>query len=291
MLYVEHTVTTSDNTRLFVRTLTPPDHLRCGRTVVIIHGTSEHGGRYEHVGRVAAESGWDVIIPDARGHGRSEGVPVHVTRFERYLQDLDTHWGYFELHPDRTAVVGHSFGGLISARFAQTRPTRLAALVLLSPLLGLNVEIDLITLLLGRLMSVVAPRTRFQSRVPASHTTRNEEVLKHREADPLLHRSVTAAWFFQMKRALRDVHRDAAKLHVPVLALQAGQDYIVDPRMVEPWLATVGSDDRAFEMFPDHYHELLNEPDWATTLGRLLSWLENRVPCLNRSRRTPYPPQ
>jgi hypothetical protein len=30
-------------------------------------------------------------------------------------------------------------------------------------------------------------------------------------------------------------------------------------------------------MFPDHYHELLNEIDWSNTLADLLDWLEQRL--------------
>lgn len=274
----EHQVVTSDATSLFVRTITPDDATRTARTLVIVHGTSEHGGRYEHVAREAVSQGWDVIIPDLRGHGRSEGVPVHVERFNRYLLDFDSLWQFFELNPDRTAIMAHSFGGLLSARFAQTRPTRLAALILLSPLIGLQVRIDPLTWVLGRCMSVIAPKTRFKSRVPSGHTSRNPQALARRESDPLIHRSVTARWFFEMRKALAAVQRDASRLHVPVLALQAGADYIVDPLAVEPWLMTTGSHDRTFRMYPDHYHELMNELDWSDTLDAALHWLDLRLP-------------
>lgn len=264
--------------QLFVRTYVPDELRKCGRTLVIIHGTSEHGGRYDHVARIAVEHGWEVIVPDMRGHGQSDGIPVHVLQFDEYLNDLDMLWQYFELNPDRTALLGHSFGGLVCTRFAETRPSRLASLVLMSPLLGLKVKIDALTLILGRLMSLIAPCTRFKSKVPVEHTTRSEEVLKRRETDPLLHRSVTARWFFQMKQAISDAWKDAPRINVPVLALQAGDDLIVDPNAVEPWLQMAGSDDKQFRMLAGHYHELLNEPTWRDTLAEVLEWLDERIP-------------
>ena len=279
MRYSEHRVTATDSKQLFVRHFSPATIEGCGRTLFVIHGTSEHGGRYEHVCREAVRLGWDVICPDLRGHGLSDGIAVHVQNFDQYLRDLDSLWRFFEVNADRTAALGHSFGGLVSTRFAETRPSKLAALVLMSPLIGLNVKIDPLTYVLGKLMSYVAPKTRFQSKVPSGATTRNQEVLARREADPLIHRSVTAKWFFEMKRALIDVAADAPKLRAAVLACQAGADLIVDPLAVEPWLQTVGSDDRTFRMFDDHYHELLNEPTWPDTLSDTLQWLEVRIPC------------
>ena len=279
MKCTEFNVAASDSANLFVRYCVPRPADRCGRTMVIIHGTSEHGGRYLHAAENAVARGWDVIIPDLRGHGRSDGIAVHIDYFERYLQDLDTIWQYFELNPERTAVVGHSFGGLISIRFAETRPSRLAALVPLSPLLGLRVKINMVTYALGRLMSFVAPTTRFQSKVPPEHTTRNSVVLARRASDPLLRRSVTASWFFQMKQALRDAHEQAGAITVPVLAMQAGDDLIVDPLAVEPWLEKTESVDRTLKILDKHYHELLNEEDWQETLLELLTWLEAKIQC------------
>ena len=247
--------------------------------MVLIHGTSEHSGRYQHVAEAAAEQGWEVISPDLRGHGQSDGVPVHIDRFERYLLDLDTLWQFFELNPTRTVVAGHSFGGLVAIRYAETRPNRLASLVVLSPLLRLKVKVSTLTWILGRLTSIVRPTTRFLSKVPIEHTTRNPKVLEDRVKDPLIHRSVTASWYFELRKALSAVWIDANQIKVPMLALQAGADLIVDPDAVEPWLKLVGNRDHSLRWFDEHYHELLNETDWRLTLDGIFRWLDQRLPC------------
>lgn len=291
MRYDESKFRAVDGSNLFVRTYASDESDRCARTLVILHGTSEHGGRYHHFSQFAVKNGWNVVVPDLRGHGRSDGIPVHVDQFEQYLQDLDTLWQYCELNPHRTALLGHSFGGLISARFAQTRTDRLAALALMSPLLGLRVKVDPFTYALGRVMSVIAPTTRFQSKVDPEFTTHCPDALERRNSDPLIHRSVTASWFFEMKSALAGVWRDAAKQNVPVLAIQAGDDRIVDPDAVVPWLEKTSHADTSFHLIDDAYHELLNEPDWEITAGMVLEWLERRLPCsieTTRNTRTEY---
>lgn len=282
MAYAETSISAHDGTQLFARVYSPHESQACDRTMVVVHGTSEHGGRYDHVAKTLVDNGWKAIVLDLRGHGHSAGTPVHVDCFERYLLDLETVWRYFELNPKRTALLGHSFGGLISLRFAQTRGQMLSALTLISPLLRLGVEVDRFTLCLGKLMSWIAPRTRFKSRVPSEHTTRNPEVLARRENDSLIHRSITAAWFFQMQSALRAAWRESPRLQTPLLLMQAGSDRIVDPSAAEPWFNSTASGDRTFEFLPEHYHELLNEPDWRETLNLVMRWLDVRLPCTGK---------
>lgn len=265
-----------DSTELFVRRVTAAtdDHRR---TLVLVHGMCEHGGRYEHIAHWFGERGWNVLLPDLRGHGRSGGVRTHVARFEEYSQDLDRLWEHFDLQPQQTAVMGHSMGALAGARYLQTRGERAAAIVLLSPLLRVSVHIDPFTLAVGRLLSVAAPRFRFRSRVNTDHTTRNQEALQRRLCDELMQKSVTARWYFAMQAARRAAWLDAGNLHVPTLVLQAGDDLIVDPVAPEEWLQRTASPDREFRAFDGLYHELHNESAWPEVMSIAADWLEPRV--------------
>ncbi len=42
------------------------------RIVIIVHGISEHSGRYEHVARHLTQAGYHVYALDHRGHGQSD---------------------------------------------------------------------------------------------------------------------------------------------------------------------------------------------------------------------------
>jgi alpha-beta hydrolase superfamily lysophospholipase len=123
----------------------------------------------------------------------------------------------------------------------------------------------------------VRPRSRFRKRTKREDATRNHEALTRGGADPLIRESVTAAWYFAMQHALRTVWELAEQVSCPTLVLQAGSDLIVDPTAPHGWLQRVGSADKAIRVFPDHYHELLNEIDWSNTLADLLDWLEQRL--------------
>lgn len=277
MRYSETRLSTPDAVELFLRHYECDDADAATPTLVIVHGMSEYGKRYEHFADIMVEQGWNVVAADQRGHGLSGGIPTHVDRFSQFLEDLDQIWEHYQLEPQRTAVLGHSFGALVAARFAETRPDRLKALVLMSPLLAIKVVINPLTIVIGRLISWVVPTVRYQSRVDASHTTRSPEILAARLKDPLMRTSMTAGLYFEMKSALSRVWRDAHQVHVPILAMQGALDQVVDPEAVEPWLAKVSSSDVTFTMLDEHLHELLNEPDWPETAAVIADWLNQQM--------------
>ncbi|MEW4527588.1 lysophospholipase [Maioricimonas sp. JC845] len=276
------TVTDADGTTdLFVRIYGDKKQLQ--RTLVIIHGAGEHGGRYDHFAGRILGAGWRVLALDLRGHGQSGGVPTHVEQFEHYLRDLDTIWNHFQLDPESTAVFGHSMGGLVSVRYAETRPQNMSALVLSAPLLGLAVKVPLLKEALGRICALVAPRTRFLTEIQPDQLTRNPEALERRDQDPFSNRTVTAAWYFQMIDAMYQAWHDADRIHCPLLLLQGQADEIVDPNAAIGWWLRLASTDRTLQLFPEHLHELINEPDWEQTATRILEWLDARMPAQPRT--------
>ena len=274
---IEHVVTAHDGIELISRRYSPLDPASDHRSLVIVHGASEHGRRYDHVARLFSDRGWTVIVGDNRGHGRSGGNPMHVRKFSDYLRDLDAIWEYHSLNPAHTVLLGHSFGSLISARFAETRPEKLAALVLMAPLLRLKVKVNPLVVAWGKLVSFLMPQVRFESRIDPKDTTRDEVALAARDADPLIHRSVTCGWFFQMKAALKAVWDEVGSLHMPVLIAQGGADRIVDPDVARPFLDLVPSSVKELMWVPDHYHELHNEPNWLDTMMAVAEWIEERL--------------
>ncbi len=275
-------LTTSDGLPLLVR------QTRCAgpaprRTLVIVHGAGEHSQRYEHWARLLAQHNWRVVSLDHRGCGLSGGLPGHVDRFDQYLSDLDQVWHALALDPQETVIFGHSLGGLISVRYAQTRPNSLRGLVLSGPLLALQVKVSVWKRTLARLCSVVAPRTRFRSTIRTDQLTRDPAAQEVREHDPLRCRSVTANWYFQVLDAMVAAWDEASRLTAPVLLLQGDMDEVVNPQAATKWWLTLPAKDKTLRLFSGHLHELLSEPDWSQTAAGILTWLETRFPEVERA--------
>ncbi len=132
------------------------------RLLVVIHGFAEHSGRYDRFGTWFAERGSAVHAYDHRGHGRSCGRRNYVSRFDDFLDDLDS---FIELargeHPDvPLTLVGHSMGGLIAAAYTRERKPALLALVTSGAALSLGPSLSRAKIALSRVLRRIVPRDR-----------------------------------------------------------------------------------------------------------------------------------
>jgi len=97
--------------------------------VVMLHGLIGSGACWTPVAR-ALESGFDVVMPDARGHGDSS-APHHGYRYDDLASDVV---GLLRgLGLSRPVLVGHSMGGMTAAVVASREAGQLRALVLVDP--------------------------------------------------------------------------------------------------------------------------------------------------------------
>ncbi len=86
-----------------------------GPSIVLVHGYIEHTGFFAPVVTRLADAGFDVVVVDQRGHGRSDrGVAAYTTAtlgadLARWLVELDL---------TGATVVGHSMGGVAAMAFA-----------------------------------------------------------------------------------------------------------------------------------------------------------------------------
>lgn len=276
-------VRTSDGIDLFVRSYTP-DQIESERTLFWVHGLGEHGGRHEHLFRTLADRGWRTVIPDLRGHGKSTGIPTHINSFDEYLKDVALVWNELGLSPKTTALLGHSMGGLVAVRAVQTQQLVPAALVVSSPLLGVRVPINPLVILFGRLIVPFIATTRFSNGIDPSNMTHDAEFAALRRGDPFINKTVTAGWFFAMKKALSAANRETDRVTIPTLALQGSLDETTDPDALARWFRKITSTEKDHLLLKDHFHELFFEPDWKSTLDWTIDWLDQKVPDLQTLR-------
>ncbi len=247
--------------------------------VIVAHGYGEHGGRYGNLVDRMVPPGFAVYAPDHRGHGRSEGPRGHVDRFAEYVTDLHAlRVRVEEEHRGKPLfLIGHSMGGLIAAHYLLTHSSGLAGAVLSSPALALAKEPPRLLRWLGRVLSWIAPRTSFQSDVDPMVLSRDPSVGLAYASDPLVHRRVTARFFTELARAMRDALARAGEIRMPILVLQAGDDRLVDAAFTERFVAAVGSEGKVFRLYPALFHEIFNEIDRDHVFADLERWLDDRI--------------
>src|ERR1700719_2990387 len=97
--------------------------------IVLSHGATDDGLCWTRVAR-ALEADYDVIMPDARGHGLSEAPEEGYTAQAR-AADLAGLIGALELQ--KPAVGGHSMGAMTTFYLAATRPALVRCAILEDP--------------------------------------------------------------------------------------------------------------------------------------------------------------
>lgn len=97
--------------------------------IVLLHGLMLNGACWTPLARVL-EGEYDVIMPDARGHGNSS-VPDNGYRYEDLAADVISFIDALDLVSP--VLLGHSMGGMTAAVVASQNSKRLGGLVLADP--------------------------------------------------------------------------------------------------------------------------------------------------------------
>ena len=109
--------------------------LHYGRTggskppLLLLHGLTANGACWTPLAR-ALQDRFDVIMPDARGHGHSS-APLHGYRYEDHAMDVAALVENLSL--EKPIVLGHSMGGMTAAVVASRMPEILSGVVLVDP--------------------------------------------------------------------------------------------------------------------------------------------------------------
>jgi len=103
-----------------------------GRTVVLLHGKNFCAATWESAIAALTGAGYRVIAPDQIGFCKS-GKPERYQFTLAQLAD-NTHALLQKLGVTRAAIVGHSMGGMLAARYALQYPQDTQQLVLVNPI-------------------------------------------------------------------------------------------------------------------------------------------------------------
>ena len=103
-----------------------------GRTAVLLHGRNFCAATWEKTIAVLSEAGFRVIAPDQIGFCKS----TKPLGYQFSIQQLATNTNALltSLGVSRPIIIGHSFGGMMSVRYALMYPDAVAQIVLVNPI-------------------------------------------------------------------------------------------------------------------------------------------------------------
>ena len=100
-----------------------------GEPLLLLHGMGGHGDDWIHAGRDAFEKEYSLIIPDARGHGRSSNSTGSL-RHDQMAADVLALLDRLDIW--RCRAIGMSMGANTLLHLATAHPGRVASMILVS---------------------------------------------------------------------------------------------------------------------------------------------------------------
>ena len=276
--------------------------------VQIVHGVSEHTGRYEEAARFLAGRGFLVCGEDHLGHGKtvedgSYGFFAPDHGWELVLEDIRR---LREREGERAPglpyfLLGHSMGSFLARTYLIRYPGTLSGCVLSgtgqesAPLIALG------RLLAGAECCRLGPRgvsplvdalslgaynRRFRpNRTSADWISSDPSAVDTYLADPLCRPRPTVSMFRDMMGGLQFIARpcNLRKMDpdTPVLFLSGERDPVGGMgrgvRKVYAMFRRAGCRDLTLTLYPGGRHEMFHEVNRQQVLEDLLAWLEDKL--------------
>ncbi|WP_417941546.1 alpha/beta fold hydrolase [Flavobacterium sp. RS13.1] len=102
------------------------------KNIVLLHGKNFNGAYWETTIKALAKEGFRVIVPDQIGFGKSSKPDNFQYTFQQLAENTKKLLNYLGI--EKTAVLGHSMGGMLATRFTLMYPQTVEKLVLENPI-------------------------------------------------------------------------------------------------------------------------------------------------------------
>lgn len=266
------TVAARNGTALLLRHWPPTGVPRA--SVLIVHGLGEHSGRYDRAASIFSAQGLEATGLDLQGFGGSGGRRAFIDRMDTWLDDVEDRLAALRADGAGRPVVllGHSMGGLVALRYAESDRPQPDLLILSAPAVAdaLPAWKHLAARVLGRL----APTLSVANGLDGALLSRDPAVGAAYVADPLNHHASTTGLGLRLLDAQAAARAEVSRVRVPTLVIHGSADPLV-PVASSEILASVPGVER--RVLANLRHESLNEPEGPQVAADLAAWIESHL--------------
>jgi alpha-beta hydrolase superfamily lysophospholipase len=273
-------VPSRDGTKLVVHEWAPPRP--AGKPVALfVHGIAMHGEPYGAIAAGFTSQGVPFVVPDLRGHGRSEGrrgdlAPAHILRADlgAVLDRIN------QRYPGAPVVlIGDSMGGVLATDYAWRGEKPLAGLALMVPAFELNKAqwMNAGGSLKGFLRN--GGRVAIATREKIGPSTQSDGFLKARLADRLALDSVRPSYLLMISSLEKDWPRAADNIKVPLFVCVAGKDKVIDNGTAREFFdrAATPEKDKTWLKLDRACHTVCWDPATPQMVDELVKWVLKRA--------------
>ncbi|MCO4838095.1 MAG: lysophospholipase [Oceanospirillaceae bacterium] len=277
--------------------------------VHIMHGMSEHGGRYEHLAKALNDAGFNVSADDHRGHGLtgqetdSLGHLAHHNGWKKMVSDqadiishIQNKW------PQPLIILGHSMGSFLATKVVQHYANKFANQLQGLVLSASNYSapwfyrIACVAALFERwrhgtlAQSKLLHQLSFGNfnnhfkpvRTPKDWISSDPKVVDAYIADPLAGHGISNQFWVDFLDGLADLSEPESMAQIrnelPIYLFSGDQDPVGKSGRgviaLQKALRRAGSKQVQCCLYANGRHEMLNEPNKHKVISDLLVWLQ-----------------
>jgi len=277
MQHTETTIQTSGGMQLYVQKWQADVPTRA--VIAFVHGFAEYSGRYMNLVEYLVPRGLVLCGVDLRGHGRSPGLRGHIDGWEDYREDLHSFLQWISTwEPARPRfVLGHSMGSLVALDFVLRRPEGLAGAIVSSALLEPVAAANQLLVSVARLLSRIWPRFLLPVNVEAAALSRDPDVVRAYEEDPLVFGKASARWGSEILDMIEWIKEHASDVRLPLLMIHGSADRINAIEGTRAFYEAVTYSDKELRVYPEAYHELHNDLGWEEEARDIERWVDSHA--------------
>lgn len=277
MKYSEFYLNDSQNFRFFVREYLP-DSLPKG-LILLLHGLSDNGGRFNLVAESFTNEGFIFIAPDLRGNGKTDGKSGHFDTLDQMMADIK-----FLLenckksHPGIPVMLySQSMGGNLAINYILRFPGEIKCAVASSPWLRLTKPPSAAVQFGASLLLKIFPDFVIPNGLNANDLCHDEAECKAYSTDKLNHGKVSVSTFFNIKKSGEWAIQNASTLKIPLLLMHGDADPITSYAASLEFRHNANSF-LTFLSFKGLFHELHNEPgEKEMVVGKAVEWVKSQI--------------
>ena len=277
MQHTETTIQTSGGMQLYVQKWQADVPTRA--VIAFVHGFAEYSDRYMNLVEYLVPRGLVLCGVDLRGHGRSPGLRGHIDGWEDYREDLHSFLQWISTwEPARPRfVLGHSMGSLVALDFVLRRPEGLEGAIVSSALLEPVAAANQLLVSVARLLSRIWPRFLLPVNVEAAALSRDPDVVRAYEEDPLVFGKASARWGSEILDMIEWIKEHASDVRLPLLMIHGSADRINAIEGTRAFYEAVTYSDKELRVYPEAYHELHNDLGWEEEARDIERWVDSHA--------------
>jgi alpha-beta hydrolase superfamily lysophospholipase len=217
---------------------------------------------YKLLANALTAAGLEVHGFDLPGHGEERELP---RAWQPMREDMQSAFEHVRPH----AVIGLSLGSIVVLDWAIHHRVSVPLVTIGAPL-G-KVGVSPLILLLGKLLSMVAPKANLSPKLGVRDVSRDRALVDAYLADPHFHQRATGKAFEVFFQTVSEVRRNAPALAAPLLMLHGEADTLARPH--PHFLDRTSSPRRQKILYPGARHNLFLETNRDEVFADIVRFL------------------